>query len=92
MLPDGIPFAPGRYDIVAAFDVIEHVAQDVESLRPGNSRPRAAWWTVPALPAVGRRRGRSRPPLARGGSAAPVLAEAQDSYFNTLLFPLIAIR
>jgi SAM-dependent methyltransferase len=46
MLPDDVPFAPGGYDIVAAFDVIEHVEEDVASLRTSASGwRRAAGWS-----------------------------------------------
>jgi SAM-dependent methyltransferase len=100
MLPDGIPFAPGRYDIVAAFDVIEHVEQDVESLRrlkeqlaPGGRLV----MTVPALPWLWSRHDATHHHFRRytrsGLEAALVLAGLKPvkiSYFNTLLFPLIA--
>ena len=100
MLPDGIPFAPGRYDIVAAFDVIEHVEQDVESLlrlkeqlAPGGRLV----MTVPALPWLWSRHDETHHHFrryTRGGlEAALVLAGLKPvkiSYFNTLLFPLIA--
>lgn len=100
MLPDGIPFAPGLYDIVAAFDVIEHVEQDVESLRrlkeqlaPGGRLV----MTVPALPWLWSRHDETHHHYrryTRGDlEAALVLAGLKPvkiSYFNTLLFPAIA--
>lgn len=100
MLPDGIPFAPGRYDIVAVFDVIEHVEQDVESLRrlkeqlaPGGRLV----MTVPALPWLWSRHDATHHHYRRytrsGLEAVLVLAGLKPvkiSYFNTLLFPVIA--
>jgi SAM-dependent methyltransferase len=100
MLPDGIPFKPGTFDIVVAFDVIEHVERDVESLAklrdqlaPGGR----LMMTVPALPWLWsqhdvthhhfRRYTRSQldSTLRRAG-----LEPLRISYFNTLLFPAIA--
>ena len=100
MLPDGIPFKPGCYDVVVAFDVIEHVEHDVESLAklreqlaPGGR----LMMTVPALPWLWsqhdvthhhfRRYTRSQlDATLRSAGLEPV----RISYFNTLLFPLIA--
>ena len=100
VLPDGIPFAPGSFDIVAAFDVIEHVERDVESLSrlreqlaPGGRLV----MTVPALPWLWSRhdvvhhhfrrytRKSLEETLTRAG-----LKPVHISYFNTLLFPAIA--
>jgi SAM-dependent methyltransferase len=100
MLPDGIPFAPRSFDIVAAFDVIEHVERDVESLAklreqlaPGGRLV----MTVPALPWLWSQhdvthhhfrrytRGQLDATLRRAG-----LEPLRISYFNTLLFPAIA--
>jgi SAM-dependent methyltransferase len=100
MLPDGIPFKPGSFDVVVALDVIEHVERDVESLAklreqlaPGGR----LMMTVPALPWLWgqhdvthhhfRRYTRSQlnATLRRAG-----LEPVRISYFNTLLFPAIA--
>jgi SAM-dependent methyltransferase len=100
MLPDGIPYRPGTFDIVVAFDVIEHVERDVESLAklreqlaPGGR----LMMTVPALPWLWsqhdvthhhfRRYTRNQldATLRRAG-----LEPVRISYFNTLLFPAIA--
>lgn len=99
-LPDGIPFAPGSFDVVVAFDVIEHVERDVESLAklreqlaPGGR----LMMTVPALPWLWSQhdvthhhfrrytRGQLAAMLRRAG-----LEPVRISYFNTLLFPAIA--
>lgn len=100
MLPDGIPFKPGSFDVVVAFDVIEHVERDVESLAklreqlaPGGR----LMMTVPALPWLWSQhdvthhhfrrytRGQLDATLRRAG-----LEPVRISYFNTLLFPAIA--
>ena len=53
LLPDGLPFEPASFDLVCAFDVIEHVDQDQASvtalgqlLKPGGYIAT----TVPAQP------------------------------------------
>ena len=100
ILPDGIPFAPGTYDVVAAFDVIEHVEQDVESLArlAGQLSPDGRLlMTVPALPWLWsshdvthhhfrRYTRRQLENVLRRAGLEPV----GISYFNTLLFPAIA--
>ena len=100
MLPDDIPFKPGTFDIVVAFDVIEHVERDVESLaklREQLAPDGRLMMTVPALPWLWsqhdvthhhfRRYTRSQldSTLRRAG-----LEPVRISYFNTLLFPAIA--
>jgi SAM-dependent methyltransferase len=52
-LPDGIPFGDTRFDLIGLFDVLEHLAQPVESLRALGGRLNsqgALVLTVPALP------------------------------------------
>lgn len=99
-LPDGIPFAAGGYDIVAALDVIEHVERDVESLVRLGERLAPGGrliMTVPALPWLWSQhdvthhhfrrytRRELEETLLQAG-----LRPVRISYFNTLLFPLIA--
>ncbi len=99
-LPGEIPFESGRFDLVAAFDVLEHVDDDLSSLRamcaqlrPGGS----ALITVPAFDFLWsrhderhhHRRRYAKGTLSRRAAAAgftPVLVTC----FNSLLFPLIA--
>ena len=99
-LPDGIPFNGEKFDLIVAFDVIEHVEQDRESLNalraslaPGGK----LIMTVPALPwlwsAHDERHHHFRR-YTRSGLRA-ILQNAgyrpvNLTYFNTLLFPLIA--
>jgi SAM-dependent methyltransferase len=99
-LPDAMPF-DGTYDIIGAFDVIEHIEDDVaslarlgEHLAPGGR----LMMTVPALPWLWsshdvthhhyRRYVRSGlvATLERAG-----LRPVEVTYFNTLLFPPIAL-
>lgn len=100
MLPNGIPFAPGTFDIVTAFDVIEHVERDVESLSmlgeqlaPGGR----LIMTVPAHPWLWSRHDETHHHFRRytrkvleNKLRAAGLKPVRVSYFNTLLFPLIA--
>jgi SAM-dependent methyltransferase len=100
MLPDNIPFAKKSFDVVVAFDVIEHVEQDVaslaslsEQLAPGG----CLIMTVPALPWLWSKHDEThhhfrrytrkilKDTLLKAG-----LQPIRISYFNTLLFPAIA--
>jgi SAM-dependent methyltransferase len=100
MLPDQIPYAPGKFDVVVAFDVIEHVDQDLESLAslgrqlaPGGRLV----MTVPALPWLWSKHDETHHHFRRYTSKQlnetlikAGLKPVKISYFNTLLFPLIA--
>ena len=98
-LPDGNPYSE-KFDLIVAFDVIEHVEQDEASLAAlrGSLAPGGKLiMTVPALPWMWsahderhhhfRRYTRSglNQTLERAGYCPVDL-----TYFNTLLFPLIA--
>ncbi len=99
-LPGEIPFEPGRFDLVAAFDVLEHVDDDLSSLRALCAQLRAggsALITVPAFEFLWsrhderhhHRRRYAKGTLSRRAAVAgftPVLVTC----FNSLLFPLIA--
>lgn len=99
MLPDNIPYAPGKFDVVVAFDVIEHVEKDVESLAslgrqlaPGGRLV----MTVPALPWLWSKHDETHHHFRRYTSKLlhetllkAGLEPVRISYFNTLLFPLI---
>jgi len=99
-LPGEIPFPGKTFDLIVALDVMEHVEEDLESLRRLLARLRpggAVLLTVPALPLLwGRhdvlhhhKRRYTRATLAslieQAGGRIEYL-----SYFNALLFPLIA--
>jgi SAM-dependent methyltransferase len=103
LLPDGLPFAPGSFDLVCAFDVIEHVDEDAASiaalarlLRPGGYLAT----TVPGQPWMWSRhdelhhhKRRYRLPAYRAMFEAAGLSVLTASHFNTLLFaPIAAVR
>jgi SAM-dependent methyltransferase len=100
LLPDGLPFEPGSFDLVCAFDVIEHVDKDGASVaalgrlvRPGGYLAT----TVPGQPWMWSRhdelhhhKRRYRMGDYRALFDAAGLKIVTASYFNTLLFPPIA--
>ena len=100
MLPDHVPYQDGSFDVVVAFDVIEHVEKDVESLAklgkqlaPGGRLV----MTVPAMPWLWSKHDETHHHFRRYTSASlnealvkAGLKPVRISYFNTLLFPLIA--
>lgn len=100
MLPDHVPYQPGSFDIVVAFDVIEHVERDVESLAslgkqlaPGGRLV----MTVPAMPWLWSKHDETHHHYRRYTKASlnealmqAGLKPVRISYFNTLLFPMIA--
>jgi SAM-dependent methyltransferase len=98
-LPSGIAYE-GPFDLIAAFDVIEHVEQDVEALAALRTRLGAngrLLMTVPACPWLWsahdehnhhfRRYTKS---LLESRLRSAGFEIERISYFNTLLFPLIA--
>ena len=99
-LPHRIPFPPGTFDIVVAFDVIEHVERDVESLRSlGNllTLDGRLIVTVPAFPWLWSGHDESHRHFRRYTRKNLImaleqagLARVRVSYFNTLLFPAVA--
>jgi SAM-dependent methyltransferase len=99
-LPDAIPFAEGKFDLVVLLDVLEHVEDDGAALRALRSRLKPGGRllvTVPALPALWSyhderhqhfRRYRKTELADRLRDAGYELTTL--SYFNTLLLPLVA--
>jgi SAM-dependent methyltransferase len=99
MLPDQIPYGEGKFDVVVAFDVIEHVEKDIESLAslgrqlaPGGRLV----MTVPAMPWLWSKHDETHHHFRRYTSnhlnetlLKAGLKPVRISYFNTLLFPLI---
>jgi SAM-dependent methyltransferase len=100
MLPDGIPYAPGQFDVVGAFDVLEHVEHDVASMATLGQQltpDGKLFITVPANPWLWSKHDETHHHFRRYTKAT--LTEALNKaglepvrvgYFNTLLFPLIA--
>lgn len=102
-LPDGLPFAPASFDLVCAFDVIEHVDQDAASVAALGRLAKPGGYlatTVPGQPWMWSRhdelhhhKRRYRLKDYRALFAAAGLEIVRASYFNTVLFaPIAAIR
>jgi SAM-dependent methyltransferase len=98
-LPDDIPFT-GRFDVIALLDVLEHVERDVESLA-ALARLLAPsgrlYITVPALPWLWSHHDETHHHHRRYTRSALIdclnqadLAPVSITYFNSILFPLIA--
>jgi SAM-dependent methyltransferase len=99
-LPDLSMFKAGSFDLVALLDVLEHVKQDTASLRAIHRRLKpggALLLTVPANPWMWSAHDAAHHHHRRYSKAhlAKVIADAGLevqllSYFNSLLFPLVA--
>ena len=99
-LPDGIPYPTASFDLVCAFDVLEHVDDDRAALAALVACAKPGGHVLLTVPALGwlwsqhdesheHRRRYDRAQL-RTLLAAAGVPDARVSYFNTLLFPLIA--
>jgi len=99
-LPDQMPNFPEGFDLIGAFDVIEHVEADAASIRTlaGLLRPEGLLAvTVPAFGALWSRhdeRHHHKRRYSRRGLETlfrqPGLEIVRLTYFNTLLFPVAA--
>jgi SAM-dependent methyltransferase len=99
-LPGSVEIEDGRYDLIALFDVLEHIEDDrgalfelARKLAPGGK----LLITVPAMPwlwsahdVAHHHHRRYTAETLRGALAAAGLHARYLTYFNTLLFPLIA--
>ncbi|HEY2709606.1 MAG TPA: methyltransferase domain-containing protein [Caulobacteraceae bacterium] len=103
LLPDGLPFESASFDLVCAFDVIEHVDEDAASVAALGQLARPGGYlatTVPGQPWMWSRhdelhhhKRRYRMGAYRALFDAAGLQVVKASYFNTALFtPIAAIR
>jgi SAM-dependent methyltransferase len=100
LLPDRVEIADGRYDLIVLLDVLEHIDQDVASLRmlrrklaPGGRMlltvPAAPWmWS--AHDAAHHHKRRYTATTFRRAFAESGFRVRHMSHFNSLLYPLIA--
>jgi SAM-dependent methyltransferase len=101
-LPDGLPFAQDRFDLIAAFDVLEHIDDDGEALRALHNRLTPHGLLVLTVPAFGWLWSRHdefshhKRRYTRAGLTALLtergFAIVYSSYFNTFLFPVALTR
>lgn len=102
-LPDGLPFEAASFDLVCAFDVIEHIDQDGASVAALGQLVRPGGYlatTVPGQPWMWSRhdelhhhKRRYRMGEYRALFEAAGLEIVIASYFNTMLFaPIAAVR
>ena len=96
--PDDIPFHDATFDLICFFDCLEHISDDVDTLRqihallaPGGSIlltvPAYQWLWSAHDEFLHHRRRYDRASLTRCAQAAGYRIE-RITYFNTLLFPL----
>lgn len=97
-LPSDVPFEPGSFDLVAAFDVLEHVEDDGPALTTLVSMARPGGWIVVTVPAIQRLWGshdrrlhhvrRYDPARLRRLAADAGVDIVYATWFNTLLAPV----
>jgi SAM-dependent methyltransferase len=99
-LPADLPFPSKSFDLVAALDVLEHVEDDVATLRALSDRLQPGGWLLATVPAFAflwsghdlrhhHKRRYVKSALVRAVTAAG-LEPVRVTYFNTLLFPVVA--
>jgi SAM-dependent methyltransferase len=101
-LPDRVPFPRNSFDLVAMLDVLEHVDDDLGSLRAVAERLAPGGRLVLTVPAyrflwsrhdeLHHHKRRYRKDALLAVATAAGLQPEYVSYFNTLLFPLVAAK
>ncbi len=101
-LPANIPFSPGQFDLVVAFDVLEHVVGDRDSiitlgsmLRPGGffvATVPAYQWLFSAHDVAHHHHRRYSKRQFANLFAGGVLRPLRLGYFNSILLPLVIAR
>jgi len=100
-LPDGIPFAPGSFDLVTALDVVEHLEDDRASLQALAAQLRPGGLLLITVPAWKflwsqhdeshhHRRRYGRDELLRLVEEVGLRPELV-TFFNSLLFPVVVL-
>jgi len=100
-LPDNVPYDEGLFDVITALDVIEHIDDDVGSLKAMHSLLKPDGKIVITVPAYmflwssfdeinEHKRRYTRPELREKLIEAGFTIE-KISYYNTLLFPAVFI-
>lgn len=101
LCPSGIPFAGEKFDLICLLDVLEHIKEDGETLVAAKefladggrilvTVPVYQWlWSVHDK--IHHHKRRYNAPELRRKALASGLQIDKISYFNTLLFPLLAI-
>jgi len=100
-LPDGLPLVEGEFDCVAMLDVLEHIEQDEASLEAVNRLLSPGGYLLLTVPAFAFLWGphdvthhhhrRYRAPFLRARLRAAGFTVRRLSYYNTWLFPLVAL-
>lgn len=99
-LPGALPWPPASFDLVCAFDVLEHVEDDAGAARALGEMAARGGFVIVTVPAfrwlwsrhdeIHHHRRRYRRAEVVGLFEAAGLEVVKASYFNTLLFPLAA--
>jgi SAM-dependent methyltransferase len=98
-LPNDISYEPGSFDLIVAFDVIEHIEANRDSVKALAKLLQPGGRLIITVPAYGwlwsehdnrhHHKMRYTRPLVKGLAEDAGLKVEKSSYFNTLLFPLI---
>jgi SAM-dependent methyltransferase len=99
-LPSEVPFEAGGFDLVVALDVLEHLDDDLAGLKALVTRLRPGGWMLITVPAFSflwshhdvahHHKRRYRKSKLVGLATQAGLRPVTTTYFNSLLFPLIA--